>query len=283
MFDWRRFAGRLPTRFELQVWCGFPDAGLCVVSGPASNHLVGVDIDTDDPIIRGSILAALPPTTVSKRGQKGDTRFFRGPNIDKSKSWNINKSRVCDLIGPGRQTVVPGSIHPDTQQPYVWTGPDALEDIDPAELPELTPEHIEAIDAALARHGFEPEPGPLERRAPLFECTDTRRREYALAALHGCAEELAAAQSGTRNAMLNALTYRLGRMAARGWLAEDEIGATMWAACLTNGLAGDGEHQFRATFQSGLRAGLKRPAPDPRERLSNIDPKLTAGLKPRAA
>lgn len=168
---WREeYTRRMPTRFEIQLWSS-SDAGVCVVCGPGSKYLVGVDIDTDDPTIKKAIIAALPPTTVIKRGAKGETRFFRGPQIENSKSWNIpnprdrklptelqKKFRACDLIGPGRQTLLPPTIHPDTNQPYAWTGAVALEDIDPADLPEITPEHIAAIDAALKPFGFEEEP-----------------------------------------------------------------------------------------------------------------------------
>lgn len=280
---------RPPSRFEIQVWSSWPNAGIGVVVGPASKYLLGVDIDTDEPDIRNAILSALPPTTVIKRGQKGETRFFRAPTIDKSKSWNIagpegERLRVCDLIGPGRQTVLPPSLHPSTGQPYSWIGPDALEDTEPADLPELTPSNITAIDAALAAFGYTPEPQAFEGSPALFECTDSRGREYALSALRGCADELAHARPTTRNDTLNAIAYRLGKMAARGWLTVDEIGEQLWVAALANGLiADDGEHRVRATLWSGLRAGLRIPAPDPRERLTKVDPQFAAGLRPRGA
>jgi len=276
---WQDYAQRQPTRFEMQIWGTWLGAGIGLVAGPASGHVVGVDMDTDDPIIRGAILGVLPTTSVVKRGQKGETRIFRGPAIVRSKSW----PGICDLIGPGRQTVLPPTLHPTTGQPYVWLGPDTLENTAPAELPELLPEHIEAIDEALKPFGYvkeefsEPERGPTA-----FECTDKRGREHSLGALHGCADELANAAPGGRNAKLNAVTFKLARKAGRGWLTEDEIGEAMWGACLHNGLiADDGPHAFRATFWSALRAGLQRPAPDPRERNSTINPQFTAGLRPR--
>jgi hypothetical protein len=64
---------------------------------------------------RSSILRAIPLSTVGKRGQKGRTLFYRGP--DMSRSWNIDGKRVCDLIGPGEQTVLPPTVHPDAGQP----------------------------------------------------------------------------------------------------------------------------------------------------------------------
>lgn len=114
--------------------------------------------------------------------------------------------------------------------------------------------------------------------------SNNRGRAYALAALNCCAGELANAAPGTRNDKLNGIAYRLARLAARGWLDYDEIGAALWCAALANrSVADDGQRQFVATFNSGLKAGLKRPAPDPRERPSTINPQFFAGLKPRAA
>ncbi|HEV2594229.1 MAG TPA: bifunctional DNA primase/polymerase, partial [Sphingomicrobium sp.] len=181
--NWREeYTRRLPSRFEMQIWSA-SDAGVCVVCGPASKYLVGVDIDTDDDAVKSAILSALPPSTIVKRGQKGATYFYRAPMIDKSPSWNLPyadrrlapdgklaKYRACDLIGPGRQTLLPPTIHPDTKAPYVWIGPDALEDMNPDELPELLPEHVEAITAALLPFGYNAEPERDPNR-PKFEAS----------------------------------------------------------------------------------------------------------------
>jgi hypothetical protein len=156
------YTRRLPTNLEIEWWSGLPDAGVGIVCGPASKNVVGIDIDTDDKEITSAIRFALPHAYLIKRGQKGSTIFFRGRSIEKSKSWNINKQRVCDLIGPGRFTVLPPTIHPDTGRPYKWAI-DALENTYSDELPELTPQDIAAIDEALWPFGYEPEPeyGPL--------------------------------------------------------------------------------------------------------------------------
>jgi hypothetical protein len=156
--NWRgEYGKRLPSRFEIQTWSQ-SEAGVCVVTGPGSRDLVAVDIDTDDDEIKSAIVGVLPATAVRKAGAKGETLFFRGPAVTESKSWNIGKTRVCDLIGPGRQTVVPPSLHPDTGEPYRWTGPDALEDVSSAELPELPGDAADRISVALVPFGYEPEP-----------------------------------------------------------------------------------------------------------------------------
>lgn len=163
-YRWREeYTRRLPSRFEVQTWSA-SEAGVCVVCGPASKNLVAFDIDTDDPHIRAAILAVLPYTEVRKAGAKGETLFFLGTHIEPlteggtlSPSWNIGKQRVLDLIGPGRQTVLPPTIHPDTEEPYRWTGTDALEDVDPSELTELPPDIIARMGEALRPFGWSPE------------------------------------------------------------------------------------------------------------------------------
>lgn len=163
--NWREeYTRRLPSRFEIQIWSN-SDAGACVVCGPASQNLIGFDIDTDEPKIRDALLRVLPPTSVIKRGQKGETRFYLGTDIEPlekggtlSPSWNIDGKRICDIIGPGRQTVLPPTIHPDTKQPYQWIGADALQDVDPSDLTELPPDIFKQICAALAPLGWREEP-----------------------------------------------------------------------------------------------------------------------------
>lgn len=162
MPDWhQRFAKRLPTTFEVQLWSA-TDAGVCVVAGAASGGLCAIDIDTDDPAIVSAIVSVLPPTTVRKTGQKGETLFYRGEAVAESASFNLlrdgKKVRVCDLIGPGRQTVLPPTIHPDTRAPYRWSGAEALEEVAVFELPELGEDVAARIAEALKPFGFDEEP-----------------------------------------------------------------------------------------------------------------------------
>lgn len=125
----KRYLGRSPSAEDLAAW-GKGDAGIGVVGGRASHGLVAVDIDTDDPGIKAAITEVLPETPVKKIGQKGETRFYYGPDITASRSWNIDGRRVCDIIADGRQTVLPPTIHEKTGLPYRWVGP-PLDAFDP--------------------------------------------------------------------------------------------------------------------------------------------------------
>ena len=150
----RRFLRRIPPVSERVRWAD-GDSGIGVITGLASQDTVAIDIDTDDAAIVAAIISILPPTPIKKRGAKGETLFYCGPTIDKSMSWSIDGHRVVDLIGPGRQTVLPPTIHPDTGRPYVWTGNDALEDVTPGELPELDANIVAKISATLAPFGYQ--------------------------------------------------------------------------------------------------------------------------------
>src|SRR5262245_59524377 len=152
----KRYLERSPSAEDLAAW-GKGDAGIGVVGGRASHGLVGVDIDTDDPGIKAAITEMLPETPVKKIGQKGETRFYYGPDITASRSWNIAGRRVCDIIADGRQTVLPPTIHEKTGLPYRWVGP-PLDAFDPKDLPLLPADATAKIDAVLVPFGWKPEP-----------------------------------------------------------------------------------------------------------------------------
>jgi hypothetical protein len=160
----KRYLERSPSAEDLAAW-GKGDAGIGVVGGRASHGLVGVDIDTDDPGIKTAITEVLPETPVKKIGQKGETRFYYGPDITASRSWNIGGRRVCDIIADGRQTVLPPTTHPLTGVPYRWVGP-PLDAFAPKDLPLLPAGAIGKIDAVLAPLGWKPEPTKV---AALFD------------------------------------------------------------------------------------------------------------------
>jgi hypothetical protein len=193
--DWRAlYTARLPTDDEMARWSA-SDAGIGLVCGPASHGIVGVDLDTDDAEIQQAVISKLPPKLV-KVGSKGGTLFYRRPAIDRSPSWNLTladgkRVRVCDLLGTGRQTLLPPTIHPDTGQPYRWTGSVALEDMSPEDLPELLPEHLDAIGEALRPFGWQAERKPEQQTgsgassgASIFEDPFRCLNEDALANLH---------------------------------------------------------------------------------------------------
>lgn len=154
--EWQKYCDRLPTEDECDLWESTKAKRYGLALGRASG-VMAVDVDSDDP----KILGAVKPSPVRKRGKKGETLFFRW-------SEDISSCKVAgciDILSHGRQTVMPPTTHPETNQPYVWLTPDTLDDFDVADLPEFT-----ARDLAELRHALEPGyeiPGAPQQSVPL--------------------------------------------------------------------------------------------------------------------
>jgi len=181
MDDWAaRAAARLPLDIEVGQWSA-SDGGVCVALGNASRGVVAADIDTDVPEIRDAILSVLPPSMTGKAGQKGETLFYRASPNFPSRAFNLpgpdgRPTRVLDMLGSGKQTVLPPTVHPETGQPYRWTRPESLDGIDPEDLPWIDDDIGERIAEALKPFGYAPEPErPPRREAAEGEETPHRR------------------------------------------------------------------------------------------------------------
>src|SRR6516162_11112666 len=79
------------------------------LTGPRSGDVVALDNDSNDPRIAEALRKVLPETPVEKKGAKGGTGFYRGPGI-RSHAWVINGRKVVEILGAGRQTVLPPTI-----------------------------------------------------------------------------------------------------------------------------------------------------------------------------
>jgi hypothetical protein len=104
----------------------FASWGIGLQLGKVSG-VIALDIDTDDK----AILDALPPSPVRKRGQKGETRFFKYSGEKSQKFHN----KGFEILSDGNQTVLPPSLHPDGMR-YHWLNDDLLS-YDHRDLPEL--------------------------------------------------------------------------------------------------------------------------------------------------
>jgi hypothetical protein len=140
---WKEYcANRLPTQEEFDEWCvQFSQCNLGLCLGPISGMMV-LDIDTDDK----EILNMLPASPVTKKGKKGETRFFKyDPSIKALKIHGI-----VEVLSKGNITVIPPSIHCDTNMPYkagnLWLDSDNFDS--PYEMcPELPSDFMKLIDS----------------------------------------------------------------------------------------------------------------------------------------
>ncbi len=189
MARWQDWCGRMPPEFLHERWEEWADAGVCVAHGA----VIGADVDTDRKDVADAVVAALGPSPVRRRGQKGWMGYYRpgsgcgglgarlrwyGPDIysigeDGGRSW----PPLVELLLHGSQSVVPPTIHPDTGQPYHWLTPDTLEDTPLGDLPELPADPVGCLDAALGRLG-------LTRENPNGRARAEKPREPAPAGTH---------------------------------------------------------------------------------------------------
>ena len=151
--DWPRFADRLPTEIETRVWsgAGYAGAGVCVVLG--FNNVVAVDIDSDATPLVNDIEAVIGQSPFGKIGRRGVTWFFRADPSATTARFKLPNGDGVDFLAKGSQTVIPGSVHPDTGRPYRWQG-DSLESFTPERLPELPVDIADRIAGVMKRHGW---------------------------------------------------------------------------------------------------------------------------------
>ncbi len=125
---------------------GDSEVGIGVACG---RGLICIDIDQE--YLLDPVLAILPPSPVQKKGRKGVSLFYRG-NTEKIRSRNYRTEErvgLLDLLAEGKQTILPPSIHPDTNEPYFWWTDATLCDTPLSELPELPDDIADRIAEVL--------------------------------------------------------------------------------------------------------------------------------------
>jgi AAA domain-containing protein/bifunctional DNA primase/polymerase-like protein len=177
-----------------------------------------------------------------------------------------------EVLGDGQQVVVFGK-HPETGTDYNWQGGEPG-NVVREELPHinaaLAAELIAKCSDCMRAHGWVAEdkkngkaPEPLAVVADFDKLYGEREQKYALAALNGCAIELAGTTEGGRNEKLNKVAYHLGTMIARGWIDETAvIDALLNASDRNKYLREHGRSATMKTIKSGINAGCKVPHPD---------------------
>ncbi len=117
---WQTYGERAVDPATQEQWLArYPDANIGLALGKASG-LCAVDVDGLDVAIADRVLAALGLAVPWRRlGAKGFVALFKWR--EGLKSFQVKApdgSVLVELLGPGRQVVLPPSIHPDTRRPY---------------------------------------------------------------------------------------------------------------------------------------------------------------------
>lgn len=127
--EWSKYCNELPSEELIDKWkSSYPDSNIGLCLGSASK-MIAVDIDKEEA------LSLAPLSPIVKKGAKGETRFFKFNGEEQFKRHDIG----IELLSSGSQTVMPPSIHPQTQKPYEWLQFNCNWD----ELPNLDPKFVE--------------------------------------------------------------------------------------------------------------------------------------------
>lgn len=117
--DWSRFAESPVDAQQQEQWIiGNSHANIGLVLGKTSG-LIMIDIDTDDKKVFDAIIAVLPPSPWERLGKKGIMRAYKWSPIKTHRVKNISGETIVECLSSRTQCVLPPSIHPDTQLPYV--------------------------------------------------------------------------------------------------------------------------------------------------------------------
>jgi hypothetical protein len=146
MKNWDTYYKRKSTQDEIAVWSSWPDGNIGITLGELSG-IVALDLDNDIDSLHRAIEDIVPDSPVKKKGAKGYTAFYKfNTSIATKKTYSRKGVRVAEILTNGQQTVVPPSRHPSGVD-YTWTTERTLENTKADELPEITPEMLEQIEA----------------------------------------------------------------------------------------------------------------------------------------
>lgn len=158
---WQKYCTEQPSPEQITKWKDKYDLqqiGLCLgTEVEPGMFLVAIDVDDDD--ILPEVRNALDTIGAAKKGKKGLTIFARAPGSVvnqkiKRRGADGKAERVpsVEILAKGSQTVIPPSIHPETEQPYIWDG-QAINEGFPQSLPIVDEWVIDEIVAHCQRRG----------------------------------------------------------------------------------------------------------------------------------
>jgi len=117
--EWTQYGEFMPSEAIRNLWLHtYPDSNIGLPFGEASG-LCAIDIDTEDQQLVDAILAALPPSPWKRIGQKGMGLIYKWQGQPNFKLRDGDNQSIVEFLGKGNQMVLPPSIHPKTEKPYV--------------------------------------------------------------------------------------------------------------------------------------------------------------------
>ena len=274
MKGWSRYCSRPAQAWRIQKWKG-GNLGICLAMG--FNNLIGVDVD--DPLAYGAVREVLGPLRApAKIGQRGATAFFYDPTGEiKTKIFRAKGAApgkiggaLVEILGWGRQSVIPPSIHPKTGRAYRWHNA-SLDGLTPSDLPVITAAHIGAIGEILKPHRYEPKPFEIDqnevKKIEIEEAERRRYERYAEVARSNTISNLSGQSHPGRNQALYNATCALAWTVKADIFSRSTIEADLMEACKSNGLITDnGEKDARDTIKRAFSRTANAGIPKLKER-----------------
>jgi len=148
LHQWQRFANVMPTQDEQDNWpLIYRNSNVGLPCGPQSGIMV-IDYDYNDPRVEEAILSVLPKSPWKRIGQKGFILAYKYNGQPTKNIYEAGDKCVVQILSVGAQFVLPPSIHPKTNQPYV-ANCELLDVLD--QLPELPLDTEDRLRAAISQ------------------------------------------------------------------------------------------------------------------------------------
>ena len=266
--DWQQFCDRQMTAAELaETYRKSPYAQLHLAMG--FNDVIGVDRDTDCPLINRICDDILGCSNIARKGNKGRLDIFRvvGDPIPSQKFLGKNESDpkkpgapIIEFIGHGGNVRMYPSMHPENATGYISLTPDTIFDTTFEEVPTITLAQVGRLRAALAGFMYAKHERPAGEEAARVkvkkaDCSETDRKRYQAMAdkqAEKWMKELASQESPGRSNALYRAICALGVFVHNDFLNQTVIEADAKAACKKNGLwADNGEDDINDTIANG--------------------------------
>jgi hypothetical protein len=150
--SWSSFCVVMPSEQQQSDWLANFDRGnMGLPLGPCSG-VIGIDVDNDDPRIAELVMEICGDSPWTRVGQKGSVKAFKYSGERTFRIKDVEGNMILECLSQGAQIVLPPSIHPKTQRPYVSD----------TDLPNVTsglrrlPENVEILlRQGLINLGFE--------------------------------------------------------------------------------------------------------------------------------
>lgn len=119
---WERYALTMPTPEEQKSWANlYGPNNIGLPLGPQSK-MVAIDYDYtgehSDKVL-AAIMTVLKQSPWERIGKKGKVMMYRYGGHKSAKIHDEHGKTVVEILSEGNQVVLPPSIHPETNQPYV--------------------------------------------------------------------------------------------------------------------------------------------------------------------